>query len=106
MNDSKSTTPDPMQAAIESMATVMLTFLKTSQLLQQMPNKPDEQIEGLPIVLQVSHISKIMGLSKSATYEMFKLSDFPAINGVNERKIVYRDSFFKWLSSKEQKTKL
>jgi hypothetical protein len=97
--------PDPMEKAVQAMAGIMLSFLKETRTMQQAPSKQDEQIEGLPIILQVQHVQKILGLSKSATYEVFKLSDFPVITGVNERKCVYRDSFFKWLLSKEAKPK-
>lgn len=54
----------------------------------------------LPIVLGARHVTRIMGLSKSATYEIFKQPDFPLLE-VNGRKLVYRDSFFKWLDGKE-----
>ena len=96
------TVKDPMQKAAEAMAAAMLSFLKESQQIQ-VPKIHKEQVEDLPLILQVRHVSKIMGLSKSATYEVFKLKDFPAIVGVNERKCVYRDSFFSWLLSKESK---
>lgn len=96
------TTKDPLQSAVEAMAGIMLTFLKSSQAIQQTPAKSDEQIEGLPIVLQVRHVQSILGLSKSATYEIFKEPEFPSLE-VNGRKIVYRESFFTWLNSKQAK---
>lgn len=56
-----------------------------------------------PIVLQVKHLQQILGFSKSTTYEVIKETGFPLLH-VNGRKIVYRDSFFQWLDSKQAKT--
>lgn len=56
----------------------------------------------LPIILQVKHIMQVMGISKTTAYEFFHNPEFPALE-VNGRKLVYRDSFFEWLDSKQRK---
>lgn len=59
------------------------------------------QREDYPIVMGVKHIREILGFSKSAAYEVIKEPGFPLLE-INNRKIVYRDSFFKWLDSKQR----
>lgn len=87
------------EKAVQAIAGIMLSFLKETRTMQQAPSKQDEQIEGLPIILQAQHVQRVLGLSKSSTYEIFKQNDFPSIE-VNGRKMVNRDKFFQWLDSK------
>lgn len=54
-----------------------------------------------PIVLQANHVTQILGVTKSTTYALFKQKGFPSLE-INGRKLVYRDSFFAWLDSKQQ----
>jgi len=58
--------------------------------------------EELPIVLQAKHVSQLLGLAKSTTYEIMKQADFPLLE-VSGRKIVYKDDFFEWLDSKKRR---
>lgn len=60
-------------------------------------NKKDE----LPIVLQMSEVQKILGLSKTKIYELARQKDFPVLE-IGCRKVVYRDDFFKWLDTKRR----
>jgi predicted DNA-binding transcriptional regulator AlpA len=59
--------------------------------------------EVYPVVLSVKHVAEIMGVAQSTAYEMFKLTDFPALDKLNGNKRVLRDSFFAWLESKQRK---
>jgi predicted DNA-binding transcriptional regulator AlpA len=65
----------------------------------------DDAVErnDYPIVLQMKHITAILGFSKSATYELAKDPTFPLLT-INKRKIVYRDAFFTWLDGKQAKS--
>lgn len=56
-----------------------------------------------PIILQAKHVTEILGISKSTTYEFFNSPDFPLLQ-LNGRKLVYKDAFFKWLDSKQRKS--
>lgn len=60
------------------------------------------QKSDYPLILQAKHIREILGISKSGVYELMRLKDFPLLE-VNGRKLVYRDSFFNWLGSKEKR---
>jgi len=55
-----------------------------------------------PLVLQAKHVTQILGVAKSTTYELFSSPDFPLLQPLTGRKLVYRDEFFKWLDSKQK----
>ncbi|WP_019913194.1 hypothetical protein [Paenibacillus sp. HW567] len=57
--------------------------------------------KDFPIVLQAKHVTEILGVAKSTTYELFASPGFPLLQ-LNGRKLVYRDSFFEWLDAKQK----
>ncbi|KRE70765.1 excisionase [Paenibacillus sp. Soil750] len=59
------------------------------------------EINDYPVVLQAKHVTQILGVAKSTTYELFRETGFPLLE-INGRKLVYRDSFFAWLDSKQR----
>jgi len=52
-----------------------------------------------PLVLKVSHVSEILGLTNHAVYELIKRKGFPVmiISGSKGAKRIPRDLFFNWL---------
>lgn len=61
----------------------------------------------LPLVMQPYDVQKVLGRSRSYVYQMFGLKDFPSIQIPGMRtKYVYRDQFFEWLDSKQQRVRL
>ena len=54
----------------------------------------------LPVMLNAATISKVLHISMSGVYTMFRLSDFPVIQ-IGCRKLVARDKFQKWLERHE-----
>lgn len=54
---------------------------------------------NLPSILQIKHVQQYLGFSKSHTYEVVKAPDFPLLK-INNRMLVQRDDFFKWLETK------
>ncbi len=53
---------------------------------------------NLPLTLSAEDISKVLGISKSACYNIFRREDFPAII-IGKRKLVSRDKFLEWLNN-------
>jgi excisionase family DNA binding protein len=58
----------------------------------------NKTVTDYPLVLQVEHISEILGISRRVAYEVMESKGFPLVR-VGRLKRVNRDSFFKWLES-------
>jgi len=56
-----------------------------------------------PEVLKASHVAEIMGVSPPKAYDLMRLSDFPRLE-VDGIARVRRDSFFRWLDSRDKTT--
>lgn len=52
----------------------------------------------LPLTLNVEHISKVLGLSKSKAYELCHSDGFPCVK-VGKRMIIPRPAFEKWMDN-------
>lgn len=55
--------------------------------------------DQLPIVLSVKTVAKILGISESKAYELFRSKDFPVII-LGRRKLVAKDKLIEWLNMK------
>lgn len=64
-------------------------------------NSKKINIEDLPLVLSVKHISEILGLSLPFCYELFRSKDFPSIR-IAKRWVVKKDQFFEWLDKQSE----
>lgn len=53
--------------------------------------------DELPLVLDVKHISQIMGISKVSAYELVHSDGFPAIQMKGRLIKVSKRAFFDWL---------
>ena len=72
-----------------------------SQGVSEVTNSSDRtELSGYPDVLDVSHISDILGISKNGAYELMKRTDFPCIT-IGRLKRAPRDEFLKWLKNYE-----
>lgn len=60
-----------------------------------------------PLVLKVSHVSEILGLTPHAVYELIKRPGFPVmmISGSKGAKRIPRDLFFSWLDDQAKISK-
>lgn len=56
--------------------------------------------KDFPIMLTVSEIMQILGVSKRVAYEIMDSKDFPLIR-IRRSKRVNRDDFFNWLEQKK-----
>ena len=54
----------------------------------------------LPLMLNVSDVAGILGISRAFAYNLFHAQDFPVIV-IGKRRIVKKDSFLNWLQEKE-----
>lgn len=55
----------------------------------------------LLLVLNVTDVAGILGVSRAFAYNLFHAQDFPVIV-IGKRRIVKRDSFLNWLRKKEK----
>lgn len=56
----------------------------------------------MPEVLTAPEVAKILGISKSNAYNIFKEDDFPAIHLGQKRKVVTKESLRNWLTAKSK----
>lgn len=64
--------------------------------------KAYQSFDQLPLMLNASDISSVLGISKAFAYNLFQLNSFPAIS-VGKRLMVKKDSFLLWLENHERK---
>lgn len=63
---------------------------------QQKYSSPDE----IPLFLDANDIVRILGISKTNVYYMFRADGFPTIT-IGKRKFVRKEKLFSWLESQE-----
>ncbi len=54
------------------------------------------KFEDLPVILRVNDVAEVLGISKSATYGLFRRQGFPVIS-IGRRKVVPRDALVRWI---------
>lgn len=54
--------------------------------------------EQVPVVIDAKTLSKVMGISLTKAYELFRSKGFPCIS-LGRRKIVPKDKLIEWLNS-------
>lgn len=60
-----------------------------------------KNLDELPIVLNVSDVSKALGLSLSNTYVLFNRGDFPSFR-LGKRRKISKEQFIIWLNQKAE----
>lgn len=58
-----------------------------------------KNVEELPLILNVSDIAKILGISKANAYTLCHSSGFPATKAGERRMIIPKPAFVKWLEN-------
>lgn len=58
-------------------------------------------MEQVPIILTVTDVADILGLSRAYAYNLFHAEGFPTIT-LGKRMIVRKERFFEWLISQEK----
>ena len=53
--------------------------------------------DQVPVVIDAKALSKVMGISQSKAYELFRSKGFPCI-AIGKRKIVPKDKLIEWLN--------
>lgn len=54
--------------------------------------------DQIPVVIDAKTLSKVMGISLSKSYELFRSKGFPCV-AIGKRKIVPKDKLIDWLNS-------
>ena len=57
-------------------------------------------VEEIPLFLDANDIVRILGVSKTNVYYMFRADGFPTIT-IGKRKFVRKEKLFSWLESQE-----
>ena len=57
-------------------------------------------VEEIPLFLDANDIVRILGISKTNVYYMFRADGFPTIT-IGKRKFVRKEKLFSWLESQE-----
>jgi predicted DNA-binding transcriptional regulator AlpA len=60
-------------------------------------NNPPISYEELPIILNVSDVQAILGISRVTAYELCRAEGFPAIRLSSRRIKISKKAFFEWL---------
>lgn len=53
--------------------------------------------DQVPVVIDAKTLSKVIGISQSKAYELFRSKGFPCI-AIGKRKIVPKDKLIEWLN--------
>ncbi len=62
-----------------------------------------QSFDDLPVILSISQISEIMGLSRAGAYNLAKTKGFPAIRVGEKRLCIPKDKFIEWLATEAEK---
>lgn len=62
-----------------------------------------QSFEDLPVILSISQIAEVMGLSRAGAYNLVKREGFPAIRVGEKRLCIPKDMFIEWLASEAEK---
>lgn len=57
-------------------------------------------VEEIPLFLDANDIVRILGVSKTNVYYMFRADGFPTIS-IGKRKFVRKEKLFSWLETQE-----
>ncbi len=57
--------------------------------------------DQLPLVLNADEVSRLLGISRAGTYEIFHSEGFPCIR-INKRMLVERDKLLSWLDERSR----
>lgn len=59
--------------------------------------------DELPIMLSVSQVSKVLGISRTNSYELVRSKGFPSMT-IGSRIVVPKDEFISWIKNQIKET--
>lgn len=66
-----------------------------------MENKFYKNYDELPLMLSVSQVAKVLGISRTSTYDLVKEKDFPSIT-IGSRIVVPKEELILWIKNQVQ----
>ena len=66
-----------------------------------MKNSSYKSYDELPLFLNAEMVAKILGMSRSTVYELFREKGFPALH-VGNRTVVPKEKFCQWVDANTQ----
>lgn len=63
-----------------------------------MKNDFYKNYDELPLMLSVSQVAKVLGISRTSSYDLVKEKDFPSIT-IGSRIVVPKDELFLWIKN-------
>lgn len=64
----------------------------------EMENEFFKNYDELPLMLSVSQVANVLGISRTSTYDLLKEKDFPSIT-IGSRIVVPKDEFILWIKN-------
>ena len=61
-------------------------------------NNDFKNLSDLPLTLNATQISHVLGLSRAGAYNLLAAKDFPTLR-VGKRRLVLRDKFIEWMET-------
>ena len=61
-----------------------------------MHNRDFKTYDDLPLMLTVTDVAAVLGISRTGAYELVRQEDFPALS-IGARIIVPKEQFFRWI---------
>ena len=58
--------------------------------------------DELPLMLSVSQVAKVLGISRTSSYDLIKEKDFPSIT-IGSRIVVPKDELILWIKNQIKK---
>ncbi len=63
-----------------------------------MKNEFYKNYDELPLMLSVSQVAKVLGISRTSTYDLVKKKDFPSIT-IGSRIVVPKEELILWIKN-------
>lgn len=57
-------------------------------------------MKEVPLVMNAAQVAKVLGISRSLSYQIFRRGDFPAVC-LGRRKVVSREAFIRWFEAQQ-----
>ncbi len=62
-----------------------------------------QSFDDLPVILNISQVANLMGISRAGAYKLVKRKGFPAVRVGEKRLCIPKDKFIEWLATEAEK---
>ena len=61
-----------------------------------MRNQKYRSFDDLPLMLTVTNVAEVLGISRTGAYELVRRGDFPTLN-IGKRIVIPKEEFIRWI---------